>query len=283
MLIMTLLVRNNEDVIGANIDFHLAMGVDHFIATDNGSEDASVDILREYERQGVLTLHFEPADNWNQSVWVTRMARDAAANWAAQWVINNDADEFWWPLEDNLKAALDTIPVEQQVVVAPRFNFVAVEPAAGIFYQNMIFREARSVNAVGKPLPPKVCHRGSVDVVVGPGSHSVRWKGNPEAPMISPARPIEILHFPLRSYSQFESKIRLGGAAIERNDTLPKGVAGTWRHLYQLYLKGSLPAFYESQAVGRDQAEAGVGSGQLIRDTRLADWFSNRDAGQSSR
>jgi hypothetical protein len=282
MLIMTLLVRNNEDVISANIDFHLAMGVDHIIATDNGSEDASVDILRDYEHKGVLTLSFEPADDYDSSVWVTRMARAAAAKWRATWVINNDADEFWWPLGGNLKAALDTIPIEEQAVVAPRFNFVAVEPAAEMFYQSMVFREARSVNAVGKPLPPKVCHRGSVDVVVGPGSHNVRWKGTPEAPMISPARPIEILHFPLRSYSQFETKIRLGGAALERNEKLPKGVGGTWRHLYRLYLEGGLPAYYQTQAVDRDQAEANVRSGQLIRDTRLADWFSNRDAGRNS-
>jgi hypothetical protein len=282
MLIMTLMVRNNEDVIGANIDFHLAMGVDHFIATDNGSEDASVDILRDYERKGVLTLYFEPADDFDQSVWVTRMARAAAEKWSARWVINNDADEFWWPLEGNLKATLDTIPVEQQVVVAPRFNFVAVEPAGEMFYQIMIFREIRSVNAVGKPLPPKACHRGSVDVVVGQGGHNVRWKGNPEAPMVSPERPIEILHFPLRSYSQFEAKIRLGGAALERNAKLPKGVGNTWRQLYRLYLEGGLPAYYESQTVDRDQAEASVRSGQLVRDTRLADWFADRDAGRSS-
>ena len=282
MLIMTLLVRNNEDVIGANIDFHLAMGVDHFIATDNGSEDASVDILREYERKGVLTLHFEPSDDFDQSVWVTRMARAASEKWSARWVINNDADEFWWPLEGNVKGALDKIPAGEQVVVAPRFNFVAIEPAGEMFYESMIFREIRSLNAVGKPLPPKACHRGSVDVVVGQGGHNVRWRGNKIAPTISTERPIEILHYPLRSYSQFETKIRLGGAALERNATLHKGVGGTWRHLYQLYLQGSLPAYYESQTVGRDQAEASVRSGQLIRDTRLADWFANRGAGRNS-
>ena len=276
MLIMTLLVRNEEDVIGPNLDFHLAMGVDHVIATDNGSKDGTVDILREYERKGVLTLHFEQADDFDQSAWVTRMARAAAAKWRARWVINNDSDEFWWPLEGNLKAALDTIPVADQTVVAPRSNFVAVEPAGEMFYQRMIFRETRSLNAVGKPLPPKICHRGNVEVVVGHGNHKVRWAGNSHAPTISPEQPIEVLHFPMRSYAQFESKIRLGAAAMESNETLPKGVGGTWRHLYRLYREGSLPAYYESRAVGRDQAEAGVRSGQLTRDTRLADWFSNR-------
>ena len=280
---MTLMVRNEEDIISANIDFHLAMGVDHVMVTDNGSEDATVDILREYERKGVLTLHFEPAGYFDQSACVTRMARAAAEQWRASWVINSDADEFWWPLEGNLKATLDAIPIEDQAVVAPRSNFVAVQPAAGMFYQSMTFRETRSLNAVGKPLPPKLCHRGNADVVVGNGNHHVCWGPNNQAPTISPERPIEVLHFPMRSYPQFESKIRLGAPAIERSTTVPKRVGGTWRHLYRLYLEGGLPAYYESQTVGRDQAEAGVLSGQLIRDTRLADWFSNRDAGRNSR
>ncbi len=31
---MTLLVRNEEDVLAANLDYHLAQGVDQFIVTD---------------------------------------------------------------------------------------------------------------------------------------------------------------------------------------------------------------------------------------------------------
>lgn len=37
-LVMTLLVRNEADVIETNLEYHLAQGVDFVIVTDHGSE-----------------------------------------------------------------------------------------------------------------------------------------------------------------------------------------------------------------------------------------------------
>ena len=104
-LVMTLLLRDEEDIVRENLDFHLAQGVDRVIVTDNGSEDATVEILREYEARGVVRLLLEPADDYSQGRWVTRMARLAAAE-GADWVINNDADEFWWPRSGTLAVDL---------------------------------------------------------------------------------------------------------------------------------------------------------------------------------
>ena len=78
-LVMTLLVRDEADVIEQNLEHHLAQGVDAFIVTDNGSLDDTLPILRRYEQRGLLELIEEPAQTYAQAVWVTRMAERAAA------------------------------------------------------------------------------------------------------------------------------------------------------------------------------------------------------------
>ena len=52
-LVMTLKVRDEEDVIEDNLRFHGAMGVDFFIVMDNGSVDRTPEILARYADAGL--------------------------------------------------------------------------------------------------------------------------------------------------------------------------------------------------------------------------------------
>ena len=53
-LVMTLKVRDEEDVLEANLRYHLAQGIDFFIVTDNGSVDRTPEILSRYQAAGLL-------------------------------------------------------------------------------------------------------------------------------------------------------------------------------------------------------------------------------------
>ena len=262
-LALTLLARDEEDILEANLDHHISMGADLIIVTDNGSVDRTGEILRAYESDGSVVRIDEPADDFSQAAWVTRMAR-AAARRGADWVINSDADEFWWPLDaPDLKATLHSVAETIGVVRVARHNFPP-RPADGRpFAERMTLRDLDSRNSRGRPLPAKVAHRADPEVEVGMGNHRAR------GPLLGEeveCEAIEILHFPMRTYEQFEHKIIVGGAALAANESLRPGQGRTWRDLPELWRRGGLREFYEREVAAADAADP-----RYVEDTRLRD------------
>jgi len=280
-LIMTLLIRDEIDIISSNIEFHLNNGVDFVIATDNRSVDGTTDILRDYERRGVLHYIYEAQDNYAQHRWVTRMARLAATQFGADWVINSDADEFWWPEHHDLKQILHSMPPHRDAVGAERLNFPPWPIVGGQFFADvMTVRERQSLSLLGQPLLGKTCHRAFTDIEVEQGNHIVRRHGRPLA--AAPGS-ITILHFPMRSYHQFANKIVNGGSAYKRNANLPSEVGKTWRYLYELWERGELEAYYQAQTVNDAAVEEGLRQGRLVTDVRLQNFFSRHPDRQRPR
>jgi hypothetical protein len=102
-LIMTLFVRDEEDIIQYNIDFHLSHGVDFIIAKDHGSGNRTRDILKDFERKGVLYLLDGKEQNHQKVTWVNRMGMIAYEKFGADIIFHCDAAEFWYPHSGNLK------------------------------------------------------------------------------------------------------------------------------------------------------------------------------------
>jgi glycosyltransferase involved in cell wall biosynthesis len=263
-LVMTLLVRDEEDIVADNLDFHLAQGVDEVIVTDNGSVDGTLEILRAYEARGLVRIIVEPTDDYSQGRWVTRMARIAATEHKADWVINNDADEFWWPREGTLRTLFEGLGGDVGAVVGHRTNFVPRPEDDRPYWERMTLRERESLNPVGKPLPPKLAHRAHPEIVVVQGNHRIK---GPDVGSEVDDGSIEILHFPMRSYAQFENKIIKGGRAYARNKELPEKTGRTWRRLYETWEQGGLPAHYEASVVAEAARQ------DLLEDTRLRDYL----------
>jgi hypothetical protein len=261
-IVMTLLVRDDVDVVGACVDYHLDRGVDVVIATDHRSEDGTTDVLRAAERAGRLRLLREHGEAFLQDVWVTRMARMAAAEYGASWVVHCDADEFWWPAHGDLCSTLASVPSSIGRLLVPRTNFMPSRDDGAPFYERMVMRDRASVNAVGAPLPPKVCHRGSADVVVHMGNHDAT---SPTLGAAALADTLEILHFPVRGWAQIERKVVQGTDALERNAALPENFGITWRRLRAGTADGRLRAFWEEQV---SLGERGPDE-RIVRDDRL--------------
>ena len=124
--VVTLMVRDEADIIAAFVEHHLAQGADLIIATDNGSVDGTTEVLQRYADLGVLELHHDPVFRKQQHAVVTGMARRAFTEHGADWVINADADEFWVPCDKRLtlRSALEAIPTSLETFTVPVTNLV---------------------------------------------------------------------------------------------------------------------------------------------------------------
>jgi len=263
-LVMTLLARNEADIVDAQLAFHLNAGVDFVVATDNRSEDGTTEILESYARDGYLHLIHEPAEQLDQPAWVTRMARLAATDFGADWVLNADADEFWWPRGGSLKEILAEVPERFGTVRALLRNFVP-QPAGGdSFAERMTVREVPLEAEAPTPLriQDKVVHRANAYVEVALGNHDVSWEGLVD---LRGWYPIEVLHFALRSLEQCERKLGYwlaywGSQSPEELDRQPGAVA---------VREGRVEEYYASLTVGDDVE--GASGASFVLDTRLRD------------
>ena len=268
-LVMTLLARDEIDVVDAWLAFHLNAGVDVVIATDNRSRDGTTEVLEEYARTGQVHVIHEPGEDLRQDEWVTRMARLAATEYGADWVINSDADEFWWPRGDSLSEVLSAVPPRYGTVGA-FLRVFCPRPGEEHFAERMTvrFSALAPINdpaSLYKPIR-KVVHRGHPEIQVTRGNHAL--VDSPFAPLRG-WFPIECFHFPLRSAAQCAHKAQLQGAAFEKHIARPP--TAYHADMYEALRSGRISEYYERLVVSDKELERGVGQGRLVVDTRLRD------------
>jgi len=263
---MTLLVRDEADIIAEHLEYHLGAGVDFVIATDHRSQDGTTEILESYKRAGVLRLIREDGEFAKQSEWQTRMARLASTEHEAGWVINSDADEFWWPRGPSLKGVLGSVPPSYGIVRALVRNFAPRRADNGPFSERMTVRLAISapINDPATPFRPvvKVAHRGHPAVVVRDGSHRVF--GLPWA-LLDDWFPLEILHFPLRSEEQCARKYRKTWTGWAEN------LRGDLARARQASDEGRQNPIWDRVVLDDSDVERGLTDGTLVSDVRIRD------------
>lgn len=274
-IVMTLLCRDEEDIIGYNIAYHLAQGVDFVIATDNASQDRTPLVLERFARLGKLHLIREPSLTHDQAVWVTRMARMAAKRFDADWVINNDADEFWLSRTGTLREALAGVPREADSLAVPHVDMLPPRES-GKFFETMLVRRMDNRTIYGTRLETNVCHRAYPDIRVADGNHFVTRQGRRLIERSD--HTLEFVHFPLRSRAQLERKIRQGAEALAANPGLGQGTGGHWRRIYRDYfVQGRIGEYYDERASSPEQVAAGLAGGIFAEDTHIRDALRRLD------
>ena len=266
---MTLLVRDEADVVDAQISYHLDAGVDFVIATDHESRDGTTEILESYARQGVLHLIRE-SGAVQESGWRTHMARMAAREFDADWVINTDADEFWLPSRGTLKEVFAAVPEAFGGVTALSRHFAPRPEDGRSFAERMIFYVSGSA-AINDPTSPyrpstKSAHRADPTVVVEHGAHSAHTR----LPPVPNWHPVDVAHFPYRTKAQY----------VQKNARRAHGVHSLGQYVRgdSAQREGRLDEVYGALVVDDATVERGIATGSLVMDTRLRDALTPMEA-----
>lgn len=275
-LIMTLLVKNEEDILEENLKFHKAMGVDGFIVTDNNSTDRTPDIIRKYEALGwVKKVIRESGTNYNQKHWVDRMVWMAKKELGADWVINADADEFWYAPSGNLKSELAASDAN---VLKCHSRVMFPEEGKPVWMWSRAIRPFTDPSVSGGyelsryslfvPQRDKVIHRATSYLQIATGNHKVLM-----LPRKEKRSAVCIYHYPVKGKEHFLRKMINGGRQLEQNPH--KHIGQHWRYFYQMYKAGRLEEEYE-RITGGAQYEQLCRDGYIYSDTTVPDYFRQR-------
>ncbi len=266
-VVLALRTRDQADVVDALVAFHLNAGVDFVVATDHLSADGTAEILESYERAGVLRLLRDTAEKI--TLRRSEMARLAAAEHGADWVLHCDGDEFWWPRGGSLREVLAAIPERFGIVRGAWHHFVPRPEDGRHVLERMTARISPHAphTRQADPFHPqvKVAHRGRPGVTVTQGAHDAEGAG---LHTLRSWYPFEVLHFPLRSLEQGRVKYRqlrssLSGGTLDVSRHVERAAqtidAGLWEETYRLW------------QVDDAALEARIANGEVSIDVRLRD------------
>jgi hypothetical protein len=261
-VISTMVVRDDADVVDAQIAFHLNTGVDFVIATDRELQDGTTEILESYAREGHL-LRIPESGAARETEWRTHMVRLAATDHGADWVISADADEFWWPRGESIKDVLVAVPPRYAVVQA-LVRVFAPRYGDEFFAERMTVRPSL-LGAVPEAQEPlawalRPLYRADPRIVVEPGDGT---GGGRRVPLRA-WYPVEVLRFPFRSLEQAARRFSLeSGESPPPRSRIEAEAAEAQR-------QGNLAEWYAA-LVGDGRPARSLADGSLVTDERLRD------------
>jgi len=270
---MSILARDEADIIEANIRHHATLGVSKFVVTDNNSIDGTREILERLKNEFDLIVIDEHSHTIDQDLWVTRMANLLKEGNHADWVINNDADEFWLaqndtPLTDSVQSTLRCATDGGRnigVLHCNRYNLIASQEVVKRDEYHFTDNKYRVVHdwldakteldlhddstalldqnqhVIIRTLQGKVITRldglDSIDM----GNHGAIHRldtletGN-----------IEVAHYPIRSYEQFKRKVVNYGSSLKNNSRFGPQTSLHLRRWFDSYQRGELHPDYQA-------------------------------------
>jgi len=267
---MVILVKNEEDIIKENILFHSKMGVDSFVVMDNNSTDNTKNILQELQKEIKLTI-IDETGPYQQSKFMTKIAKIAKKKYKPDWIINSDADEFWMPQKhSSLKEALKNI--KGSVLSIPRTNMALYKGLNN--WKDNIYRVANPICRMEGFKNRYFLGKIGNKTIINPTGYIKTNSGNHSAEHLffwqkKEFKDIVIFHFPVRSFEHFEANIK------NRYKLLKMGMkmGAQYKKWTKHYEKGVLKESYEDMFLEKSELDVLEKCFVIKKDDRLLNLF----------
>lgn len=275
-VIMTVLVRDEADIINQHLSYHINMGIDGFIVTDNRSRDGTREILENHKKSGhILELIDEPSEAFDQTAWVHRMIELARDKYGADYCINSDADEFWYTASGSLSDELSKSRASK--IRCPSYNMLPTSEGEFWTSTDCVKRalpknfRLNGYNLLFNKPTDKVIHRTQNYRMIKPGNHGVEMADRTS----EKSRTIQIYHYSIRSKEQFIKKMQQSGAALESNKNSTEKEGVHWRYFYRGEKSGILDLDQEFyKVIGIHQLPELRRVGCVVTDPTMARFFN---------
>lgn len=281
-LLMTLVVKDEEEIIEKQIRFHKAMGVDAFIVTSHNSTDKTNEILKKLKMEGLIVeILYKNSQAHQHHVWVNDMVDIATKKYKADWVINADADEFYYSkclnlkadIADAIKAGLNNLwvdstflfPTDEDDYLRDSHYFV-VKPFQNFEAENLGIENNKNFEIfIGSQECTKVIHNTKDFEGITDGNHSVKMRNQRQFF----ASNIILYHYHIRNYKGYEQKIKRW---LSSAHCMPEGQGEHMKTMISLYKQGKLRENYETQ-FGTAMKEFLVKEGVIAIDKSVSNFL----------
>lgn len=278
-LAMAMLVKDEVDIIEKNIKYHANQGVDAFFIMDNYSTDGTYEALENLKESFRITLF--RTDKYAQAKDMSFLTH-TARKMGYDWVIENDADEFWCPVTGNLKDVIDN---KKTVISASRYNVVPCEASSRkghpVFFSKLrvknpidydwttAYEENKNINYVLARADKKVMVNAHGFIEVKFGNHRAKhsaMKWPYRVPTESTSN-INVYHFMVRDLQRFKQRTQTMNKNYQSGSmSVKKGQAWYWNGAFE---NNEVEDLFQKMVISDSVVEGLLNSGVIEFDEKI--------------
>jgi len=216
------LVKDEEDIIGYQLEHLIQQGISHILLIDNLSRDNTKAIAKKYAKEFPITILDDSEFAYYQARKINHYI-SLAYSLGANFILPVDIDEVWYSIDSSLtlKETIREYSGQNSIFVCQRRNFIPC-PLDNI--EKNPFLRIKHFDPATR-IGPKVCFTRDRNATLTMGNHDVHNHNGSRIENV-----IAINHYPYRSFEQFKRKLR-NGRLVLQSTNLPEGIGEHWRTL----------------------------------------------------